>query len=88
MEKKPYVVEYTITYRNACLVYAENEKQAEQDALELYGNGWFDPEDNGYDGCDTDVSPATPEQEQGLKWDSFDWEAICKEHSWVRELAG
>lgn len=84
---RPFVVNYTVTYRNTCLVYAESKEQAENDALELYGMGWFDPEENGYDGCDVEVSPATPEQVEDLKYDSYDWEEICNEHSWARELA-
>lgn len=84
--KKPYIVEYTITYRNACLVYAESKRQAAQDALDLYGVGYFDPEDNGYDGCDVDVTPATPEQEEDLQYKSYDWEAICTENGWERNV--
>lgn len=78
MAKKPFVVHYTVTYRNSCMVYADSKEQAEQDALELYGEGYFDPEDNGYDGCDVEASPATPEQEENYIRDAYDWEAICE----------
>lgn len=78
MEKKPFIVSYTVTYRNSCLVYAESKEQAEQDALDLYGEGWFDPEDNGYDGCDVEVSPAMSEQVEDYKYRSYDWQEICQ----------
>lgn len=78
MEKKPFIVHYTVTYRNSCLVYAESKEQAEQDALDLYGEGYFDPEDNGYDGCEVEASPATPEQEEDYKYYAYDWLEICK----------
>ena len=73
---------------NSCLVYADSKEHAEQDALSLYGEGYFDPEDNGYDGCDVDAAPATPEQEEEYKYDASDWEAICKERGCERVVAG
>lgn len=76
---RPFKVEYTVTYRNIALVYAESREQAYEDALEIYGNGYFDPEDNGYDGCDVDVTLATPEQEEALKYCAYDWAEICRD---------
>lgn len=78
---KPYVAEYTITYRNTCLVWAKDAQSAQDDALEIYGEGWFDPEDNGYDGCDVDITPATPEREENLKYYSYLWDGEVKEES-------
>ena len=71
---KPYVVNYTITYRNACLVYARDEKSAEEDALNLYQEGYFDPEENGYDGCEVEVSPATPAETEDMKYYTYLWD--------------
>ena len=87
MAQKPFIVRYTVTYRNSCLVYADSKEQAEQDALDLYGEGYFDPEDNGYAGCDVDVdaSPSTPEQEEEYKYHAYDWQAICEENPALKE---
>ena len=71
---KPFVVNYTVTYRNACLVYARDEKSAEEDALNLYGEGYFDPEENGYDGCEVEVSPASPADVGNMKYYTFLWD--------------
>lgn len=76
---KPFVAKYTVTYRNACLVWAKDAQSAQNDALEIYGNGYFDPENNGYDGCDVDVAPATPKQEEDLKYDTYLWDGEVKE---------
>lgn len=69
---RPYVVTFTITYRNSILVYANSPSEAEDFASELYNSGEFDPENNGYDGCDIEASPATPEQIEDFKYDTFD----------------
>ena len=76
---KLFVAQYTITYRNTCLVWAKDAESAQNDALEIYNNGYFDPENNGYDGCDVDISPATPEQEQTYKWESYVWDGEKEE---------
>lgn len=85
MEKKPFIVHYTVTYRNSCLVYATSKRQAVQDALDLYGEGYFDPEDNGYDNCIAVASPATPEQEEEYKYHAYDWQAICEDNPALKE---
>lgn len=79
MAKQPFIVHYTVTYRNTALVYADSKEQAEQDAMDLYQEDYVDPEDNGYDGCDIDASLASPAQEEYYKYDAYDWEAICQE---------
>lgn len=69
--KKPYLAEYTVTYRNSALVYAEDEKSAEEYAGEIWSNGSFDPENNGYDGGDVVVAPATPQECMDYQYDAF-----------------
>lgn len=69
--KKPYVASYTITYRNTCLVYADDVKSAQELAQEIWGNGSFDPELNGdYEG-DAEVAPATPQECSDYQYDAF-----------------
>lgn len=69
--KKPYVASYTITYRNTCLVYADDAKSAQEWAQEIWGNGSFDPELNGdYEG-DAEVVPASPQECLDYQYDSF-----------------
>ena len=50
--KKPYVVDFTVTYRNSIVIFAETEEEAESYADKLYATGEYDPENEGYDGCD------------------------------------
>lgn len=69
--KKPYLAEYTVTYRNTALVYADDEKSAHELALEIWSNGCFDPELNGYDGGDAVVAPATPQECLEYQYDAF-----------------
>lgn len=69
--KKPYLAEYTITYRNTCLVYAEDSPRAMEYAQEIWSNGSFDPELNGYDGGDVDITPATPQECLDYQYDAF-----------------
>lgn len=69
--KKPYLAEYTVTYRNTALVYAEDEKSAGDYAGEIWSNGSFDPELNGYDGGDVVVAPATPKECLEYQYDAF-----------------
>lgn len=76
---KPFVAKYTVTYRNTCLVWAKDQESAEKDAMKIYSYGYFDPENNGYDGCDMDVSPATPKQEEALKYDAYLWDGKDEE---------
>lgn len=76
---KPFVAQYTVIYRNTCLVWAKDQESAEHDATQIYANGYFDPENNGYDGCDVDVSPATPKQEEALKYDAYLWDGEDEE---------
>ena len=71
---RPFVANFTVTYRNSCLVWAKDALSANDNAFEIYGNGYFDPEDNGYDGCDVEISRATPKQEEALKNYSFFWD--------------
>ena len=69
--KKPYLAEYTVTYRNTCLVYADDSKSAQEWASEIWGNGSFDPELNGgYEG-DVDVSPASEKACLDYQYDAF-----------------
>ena len=69
--KKPYVACYTITYRNTALVYAEDEKSAQELALEIWGNGTFDPELDGDFEGDTEVFPATPRECRDYQYYAF-----------------
>lgn len=69
--KKPYVASYTITYRNTCLVYADDAKSAQEWAQEIWGNGSFDPELNSdYEG-DAEVVPASPQECLDYQYDAF-----------------
>lgn len=69
--KKPYLAEYTVTYRNTCLVFADDEKSAHEWALEIWGNGSFDPELNGDFEGDADVSPASKKERLDYQYDAF-----------------
>ena len=69
--KKPYVANYTITYRNTALVYAEDEESARDLALDIWSYGTFDPElDADFEG-DAEVSPATPRECRDHQYDAF-----------------
>lgn len=69
--KKPYLAEYTITYRNTCLVYADDAKSAQEWALEIWGNGAFDPELDGDFEGDAEVSPASEDECLDYQYDAF-----------------
>ena len=69
--KYPYLAEYTVTYRNTCLVFADDEKSAHEWALEIWGNGAFDPELNGDFEGDADVSPASQKERLDYQYDAF-----------------
>ncbi|MBO5918727.1 MAG: hypothetical protein J6Q14_08185 [Oscillospiraceae bacterium] len=69
--KKPYLAEYTVTYRNTCLVFADDEKSAHEWALEIWGNGSFDPELNGDFEGDAEVSPAYEKACLDYQYDAF-----------------
>lgn len=69
--KKPYLAEYTITYRNTALIYADDAKSAQEWAQEIWGNGSFDPELNGYEGGDVVVATATPQECLDYQYDAF-----------------
>lgn len=66
MAMKPFVVEYTVTYRSSILIYAKDAASAEQYAAELYEDEDVDPERNGYDGCDIVASPASEEDVESM----------------------
>lgn len=68
---KPYLAEYTITYRNTCLVYADDVKSAHELALEIWGNGAFDPELDGDFEGDAEVSPASEDECLDYQYDAF-----------------
>ena len=69
--KKPYLAEYTITYRNTALIYADDEKSAHELALEIWGNGFFDPELNGDFEGDAEVYPASETACLDYQYDAF-----------------
>lgn len=69
--KKPYVVTFTVTYRNRILVNAESPEDAEDFASDLYEGGDYDPERNGYAGCNLDVMDAGADDIAELKFDTY-----------------
>lgn len=67
----PFVVDFVVTYRGSILVYAEDEEAAEEYASDLYENGEYDPERNGYDGAEITATPGRPADLEAYKRETY-----------------
>ena len=68
---RPFVVDFVVTYRGSILVYAKDEEAAEEFASDLYENGEYDPERNGYDGAQITATPGRPVDMEAYVRDTY-----------------
>ena len=69
--RKPFVVDFAVTYKKSIVVWSEDAFQAREDAYDLYEEGDFDPVECGDNDYDIRSYHASPEQEEKYRYDTF-----------------